>query len=152
VTLDLRAFKARVARVLELLCDNDSSVNIRLCGLEEMRAANASFRGKDYATDVLSFPAVPGFSDTRWRGRLLYSVGDLLVCLPVCHKQARERRVDVSRELEMLVIHGLVHLKGLDHERSEAAWRVMSGLEKALAKELTSALGEPSYLNIGTRD
>jgi len=152
VTLDARAFKARVTFLLDLLCDQDTSVNVRLCDAQEMRASNASFRRKDYATDVLSFPAVPGFSDTVSRGRMLYSLGDLLVCLPVCEKQARARRVDVARELESLVIHGLVHLKGLDHERSDAAWRAMSVLEKALAKELTRELGEPGYVNVGTRD
>ncbi|MCA2961283.1 MAG: rRNA maturation RNase YbeY [Silvanigrellales bacterium] len=146
VTLDKVALRARVGFALNLLCDSPSSVNVRFCDAEEMRHTNAAFRGKDAPTDVLSFPAVPGFSDTTKRGRLLYSLGDLLVCLPVCERQARAHRLEPSREVEKMILHGLVHLKGFDHELSDASWRVMSSLEKALSREVVRAMGQPRYV------
>lgn len=146
LVLNKSELRARIEFVLKLLCDTPSSLNLRFCDADEMRHTNASFRGKDSPTDVLSFPAVPGFSDTTKRGRLLYSLGDVLVCLPVCERQARAHRWEPSREVEKMILHGLVHLKGFDHERSEAAWRVMSALEKALAREVEKVFGEPRYV------
>lgn len=151
MTLETSALRARVAFALSLLCDVPSSVNVRFCDTEEMRHTNATFRGKDAPTDVLSFPAAPGFSDTSKRGRVLYSLGDLLVCLPVCERQARAHRLDPSREIEKMILHGLVHLKGFDHERSDASWRVMTSLEKALVREIEGALGQPSYVTLVTK-
>jgi ssRNA-specific RNase YbeY (16S rRNA maturation enzyme) len=45
-----------------------------------------------------------------------------------------------------MILHGLVHLKGFDHELSDASWRVMSSLEKALSKEVVRAMGQPRYV------
>ena len=144
--VDKAELTRRVSFLLGLLCDGPSSVNVRFCGSEEMRGVNASFRGKDVPTDVLSFPAGPGFSDTSVRGRPLYSLGDLLVCVPVCHAQARVHRSTHAGEFQKMIVHGLVHLKGFDHERSDAAWRVMSALEKALVKQVDAAFGAPGFI------
>lgn len=142
---DKTSAKKRISFLLDLLCDTPSSVNIRFCGLEEMRHTNASFRKKDKPTDVLSFPAMPGQREEYGDPASQLSLGDLLVCIPVCASQARTRRHSLAREVERMIVHGLVHLRGLDHERGDAAWRVMSALEKALLRELDSAFGKPQW-------
>ncbi len=82
---------------------------IRLAGADEVRVLNRTYRGKDVATDVLSFPLgekLPGG----------FYAGDVLVCVPVAEEQARRHGHSPARELLLLTIHGLLHLKGLDHE------------------------------------
>ena len=82
---------------------------VRLAGSAEVRALNRKYRRIDRATDVLSFPLgekLPGG---------LYA-GDVLICLPIAAKQARQNAQSLERELLLLMIHGLLHLQGLDHE------------------------------------
>lgn len=145
VRIDASAATRRVAMLLDLMCDTPTAVNIRLCGLDEMQETNRNFRGKDAPTDVLSFPAAPGASDDPSARRKRVGLGDLLVCPPVCARQAKARRLTLAQELERMIVHGLVHLRGFDHERGDAAWRVMSALEKALLRELQRALGAPEW-------
>ncbi len=83
---------------------------IRLAGAEEVRTLNRQYRGKDRATDVLSFPL-----GEKLPGGGLYA-GDVLVCVPVAEGQARRGGHSLARELLRLSIHGLLHLHGLDHE------------------------------------
>jgi len=148
VGLVKRELVERVEFALGVLCDFPSSVNLRFCGEDEMRETNSAYRGKEKSTDVLSFPASPGSSECVIRGRTLYALGDILICTPVCLAQARAHRVPFARELQKLIVHGLVHLKGLDHDRTDAAWRVMLSLEKALVKEMDAALGTPGFTGI----
>jgi probable rRNA maturation factor len=82
---------------------------IRLAGVDEVRALNREYRGKDRATDVLSF----ALGETLPGG--LYA-GDVIICLPLAAEQARQSGQALERELLLLAIHGLLHLKGLDHE------------------------------------
>jgi probable rRNA maturation factor len=85
------------------------TVTIRIAGAAEVRALNRKYRRKDYATDVLSFPLgekLPGG----------FYAGDILICWPVAKKQARQNSQSLEQELLLLMIHGLLHLQGLDHE------------------------------------
>jgi probable rRNA maturation factor len=97
----------------------EGGATIRLAGEDEVRALNRTYRGKDRATDVLSFPVgekLPGG---------LYA-GDVLLCVPVAEEQARQHRHSLARDLLLLTIHGLLHLKGLDHESDRGemlAWQ-----------------------------
>ena len=130
---------------MNLVCDFPSALNIRFCDSLEMQQTNLMFRGKDKVTDVLSFPSVPGTQEQSAGSKVLYALGDLLVCVAVCRKQAKQHRLSLSQEIEKMIVHGLVHLRGFDHERGDASWRTMSVLEKALVKELKSAHGEPNW-------
>lgn len=141
---DKRAARKRIQWVLDLLCEESVELNIRFCDAEEMTETNRQFRGKPKPTDVLSFP--PSRSSSEG------TLGDLLVCVPVCAVQSRQHRVTLSREIERMVIHGIVHLKGLDHERGESAWKVMSALERALAAELRGNLGEADWIELELKD
>jgi probable rRNA maturation factor len=103
---------------------------VRLAGSAEVRALNRKYRRIDRATDVLSFPLgekLPGG---------LYA-GDVLICLPIAAKQARQNAQSLERELLLLMIHGLLHLQGLDHERDRGE---MLALQARLFAEFAAEL------------
>jgi rRNA maturation RNase YbeY len=84
-------------------------VSVQLVGTPAMIRLNGRYRGKPYATDVLSFNVPPVFMR---EGQL----GELVICLPVLKRQAKERGHSEEAELEILLVHGVLHLLGLDHE------------------------------------
>ena len=86
-------------------------VQLRLIGSATMKQLNAAYRGKDYATDVLSFPAPEVFR------REMGILGELVICLPTLKAQAKAEKHPPEVELNVLLAHGLLHLLGLDHER-----------------------------------
>jgi len=91
-----------------------------------MRRLNREYRGKDRATDVLAFPLAEG-------GRPVHGLlGDVVICMPVAWRQARARGHSLARETTVLLVHGLLHLAGFDHERSEAEARRMRRMERRL--------------------
>lgn len=96
-----------------------------ITGDAELRRLNRNFRGKDYPTDVLSFPA----------GGLF--LGDLAISAMRARAQAREFGHTTEQEIRVLMLHGLLHLLGMDHEsdggrmaRAEKRWRVRLGLPR----------------------
>jgi probable rRNA maturation factor len=106
------------------------TVTIALVNNPKMRALNLAYRGKDYATDVLSFPA-----DSPADGHL----GDVVIATGVAARQAREAGHSLRTELRVLALHGLLHLLGYDHEhdrgemaRVERRLRRRGGLREGL--------------------
>lgn len=73
----------------------------------EMKELNSQFRGMNYATDILSFDGEDG------------SLGELVLCVPTLEKQAKEHKLSVQLETGYLIIHGILHLLGYDHEISD---------------------------------
>lgn len=108
-TLPGRGLPARLRRAAGRIAV-EGDVTVRLAGAREARALNREFRHIDRATDVLSFPAGPAASAGG------DYAGDILICMPVAEAQARRAGHSLARELLLLAIHGLLHLKGLDHE------------------------------------
>lgn len=88
----------------------------------KMRSLNRKFRGKNQPTDVLSFPALEIFAR---QGHL----GDLVICAPIMEVQAKEIGHSTKKELDVLLVHGLLHLLGYDHEISTGASAEMSKWE-----------------------
>ena len=70
------------------------------------------------------------------------------ICLPVCLAQSKKAKITMSKELEKMIVHGLVHLKGFDHERGDSAWKVMNNLETVLQKELINILKTPTWCSV----
>jgi probable rRNA maturation factor len=103
------------------------SVTIVLVSDTRMRALNRMYRGKDYATDVLSFGADTGSRRTRGgrTGRTggKGSLGDVVIARGVARRQAAEAAHSVAVELRVLALHGLLHLLGYDHERDNDRMR-----------------------------
>jgi len=111
----------------------DSELTIRLVEEEEGRELNRTWRQKDYATNVLSFPAdVP---DELLDIPLL---GDLVICVPVVEREAAEQGKPPQAHWAHLVIHGCLHLLGYDHIDDDEA-EEMESLERQLLAELGHA-------------
>ncbi|MFK5734909.1 rRNA maturation RNase YbeY [Pseudomonas urmiensis] len=108
----------------------DSEMTIRLVDEAEGRELNHTYRHKDYATNVLSFPAdVP---DELLDIPLL---GDLVICVPVVEREAAEQGKALEAHWAHLVIHGCLHLLGYDHIEDDEA-EEMEALERTLLAEL----------------
>ena len=95
----------------------------------EMRELNRNYRGKDQATDVLAFPM-----NEEDGGETL--LGDVVISLDTAIRQARNRGVDPASEVRVLLVHGLLHLLGYDHEVSPAEARRMFRKQRAMVLEL----------------
>ena len=100
-----------------------ADVTVRYVAGAEARRLNREFRGKDYATNVLSFP-----NDDAPRGTV---AGDIVICAPVVAREAREQGKTVEAHHAHLLVHGLLHLRGYDHERASDA-RLMERRERRL--------------------
>jgi probable rRNA maturation factor len=107
------------------------SVNIMVTSSREMRSLNRRFRGKDKATDVLSFPPMSTFA-----GEL---AGDVAISADIASKNARALGHDVADEIKILALHGVLHLAGYDHENDE-------GEMAREENKLRNSLGLPSGL------
>lgn len=100
------------------------SVDVLLAGDTTLRRLNRKFRGKDKATDVLSFPAA------EFAGEF---AGDLAISLETAAMQAREHGHSLRDEVRVLLLHGLLHLSGMDHESDGGE---MAAREAELRKRL----------------
>jgi probable rRNA maturation factor len=105
-------------------------VSVLLTTDRKIRRLNRQFRGKDKATDVLSFPAPDAVA--------LEVAGDLAVSVPIALRQAREHGHALAIELKVLILHGLLHLAGFDHERDNGE---MAKRERLLRGRLGLPLG-----------
>jgi probable rRNA maturation factor len=103
--------RARLRRWALAALGRDAQVTLRLVGAREARALNRRFRGRDYATNVLTF----AYDDTTPLS------GDIVLCAPVVEREAREQRKARDAHLAHLVVHGMLHLQGHDHERDREA-------------------------------
>jgi probable rRNA maturation factor len=116
--------------ILELLKQDHAELSVALIGNAEMRKLNARYRKKEYPTDVLSFPAAQDMPDGV---RLL---GDVIISVDKAKEQAKERGRSLDEEMTTLLIHGVLHLLGYDHERSAKDARIMGRLEKKIYRAL----------------
>ena len=98
---------------------------LRMVNNPEIKRLNSHFRGKNYATDILSFPAPEPF---RSAGHL----GELVLSLPILKRQARENKLKSEVELQVLLVHGVLHLLGMDHEKSRKEALAMAKWEARL--------------------
>jgi len=115
---------AAIARSLPEL-NEFTSLTVVLVGAAEGQALNKTHRRKNYATDVLSFAAVEEGS-----------LGELVFCSPVLKSQAKEHKLREKEELLYLLIHGVLHLLGYDHEKSDKEARVMYRLQDRIFEQL----------------
>ncbi len=118
-------------RLLTALRMPDAELSILLVSDAEMRKLNRDYRGKDRPTDVLSFAQQEGPG-----GAPDGLLGDVVVSVDTAKRQAAARGATLPREAERLLVHGLLHLLGYDHERSAAEARRMQRRERALARGL----------------
>ena len=107
-------------------------VSVALVSDRRVHALNKTYLRKDYATDVLSFPAFAHQPSGRASARQAYSpqpaapgpfLGDIVIARGVARRQAREARHSEQTELRVLALHGLLHLLGYDHEQDQGTMR-----------------------------
>jgi probable rRNA maturation factor len=120
--------RARLRKWAASALRGEAQVTLRLVGAREGRALNRSFRGRDYATNVLTFV----YDDTAPLS------GDIVLCAPVIAREAKAQGKTRESHFAHLVVHGMLHLQGFDHERDRDA-RVMEAMEK----EIVMRLGYP---------
>jgi probable rRNA maturation factor len=114
-----RRLRPWLAALLASLAPRAESLGVRFVGDREMRRVNRQFRGRDRTTDVLSFPGEDGH------------LGDVLVSVPTARRQAAAAGHDVDRELKTLLLHGVLHCLGHDHETDQGE---MERLERRLRR------------------
>jgi probable rRNA maturation factor len=128
--LSSRKIKKIALVILELVAEKNAELSLALIGNLEMKKLNGQYRNKDYPTDVLSFP-VEGIMPEETR-----LLGDVIISVDKAIEQARARGRSSEQELITLLIHGVVHLLGYDHERSARDARAMGRLEKRIYRQL----------------
>jgi probable rRNA maturation factor len=110
--------RVQVRRWLQACKPGMAQLTVRFVDATEGRRLNAGYRGKDYATNVLSFSyAMPPALQ-----------GDLVVCTPVVRREAAEQGIDAEVHFAHLIVHGMLHLQGYDHD-SNADAAVMENKE-----------------------
>lgn len=100
-----------------------AEITVRLVGQKEGRQINREFRGKDYATNVLTF---------AYQHHPMVQA-DLVLCLPVLAREARTQHKDLSAHFAHMLVHGMLHAQGLDHEDPDEA-EDMEALERRILK------------------
>jgi len=122
--IDTRAWSNFAAKALAAIGKNESSATIAFVSDKKIRELNRQFRNIDKATDVLSFPSdEPGDMD----------LGDVAVSVDTAAAQAKENGLKFDEEIAQLILHGLLHLSGYDHETDNGE---MNRLELRLRKKL----------------
>jgi probable rRNA maturation factor len=102
---DALPLRSQIRRWVRAALETDVQATIRFVNAKEGRALNRDFRGKDHATNVLSFVYEPR-----------PVIGDLVICTTVVQREAKEQDKPVKAHLAHMVVHGMLHLQGYDHE------------------------------------
>ena len=110
------------------------SLMVKVTDDEELRSLNQQYRGIDKTTDVLSFPT--DFIDPDLESRYL---GDIVISYSRAEEQAQKRGHFLEAELQLLVVHGVLHLLGFDHadiEKKEEMWSIQSRILETLGLDI----------------
>lgn len=121
-TVDVVRLRRRAAAILKAAGQAGAELSIALVDDPSIGELNARYRGKPRPTDVLSFSLVEGEFAER-RGRLL---GDVVISVETAARQARERRRGLDDTIAKLLVHGVLHLLGHDHEEDDEARRMLA--------------------------
>lgn len=116
---------------------HDSEISIRISDEEEITALNQKFRGENKATDVLSFPAREINPETKQ----VY-LGDICIALPTVKSQAQKHGHTIIDELQLMVVHGCLHLLGYDHHEAEeknTMWQIQEEIMETLGVKIDTA-------------
>jgi probable rRNA maturation factor len=140
-----RGLKADANSLLQILEVERYELSLMLVSDRAIRKLNRDFRAKDQATDVLSFPQLDEDSDPAEIAHAdandapPLALGDIVISIDTASCQARELRQNIAARIRTLLIHGLLHLMGYDHERSASEARRMFKREHELAALLEKA-------------
>ena len=116
--------RSTLLRWIKAALERDAELTLRFVGAAEARRLNREFRGRDYATNVLTF-------DYRHAPVV---VADIVLCVPVVRREAREQRKGFREHLAHLVVHGVLHAQGHEHDRARDAKRMEAREVRILAR------------------
>jgi probable rRNA maturation factor len=133
-----RYLAARARQVLRALKHEGTELSLSLVADPEMRTLNRTYRGKDRPTDVLAFPLHVPPIPTR-----VPSLGDVVISIDTAAAAAAEQDRTLAACLDDLLIHGVLHLLGYDHERSAAEERRMERRARAVRAALAAGAAPP---------
>ena len=122
IKIDTKAWEAFAAKAIDAIGKSGSSTTIAFVSEKTIRQLNRQFRGVDKATDVLSFPAEEQLN-----------LGDIAISVDTAAKQAKENGLRFDEEVAQLILHGLLHLSGYDHETDNGE---MNRLELRIRRKL----------------
>ncbi len=132
VTFDQARLDRQARAILSSVGESSAELGILLVGDQRMKSLNHRYRGKDRTTDVLAFAMreAPHASEGL--------LGDVVIAVPTAVRQAKEGGRSLDEELTVLLVHGILHLCGYDHERSEQEARRMQRRERMVLRAIGS--------------
>jgi probable rRNA maturation factor len=129
----MTALETKLRNLLRSIGLHNAELSVLFVGDRAMRTLNRRYRGKDKTTDVLSFSLREGkFSHVQPD-----VLGDIVIAVPTAARHAAKTGHTLSREIEVLLVHGLLHLLGYDHERNGNEARRMKRRELQLLKRIS---------------
>ncbi len=126
----------------------DWEIDLAIVGEKKIKTLNRIWRGKDKATDVLSYESGKWkvksgkLKDQNKKQKFIFApeknfhLGEIIICAPVAARQAREDGHSLDKEMAVLLIHGILHLAGYDHEKSQKEAKKMFDLQKKIAEKI----------------
>jgi rRNA maturation RNase YbeY len=148
VTIDQARLDRLAQAILSDVGETSAELGIMFVGDQRMRGLNRRYRGKDRTTDVLGFAmreafmphgstSSPSRVQSRDASRLTPDMlGDVVISVPTAWRQAKEAGRSLDEELAWLLVHGILHLCGYDHERSEKEARRMHRRERMILRSI----------------
>ena len=129
------ALVAYVHKVLKKIEKDNWELSILLCTDKVIKRLNKKYRNKAGATDVLSFEL--GIEECSDEGKVKYYPGDIVISMETLHENARYFNISEDEELRRLVIHGILHLNGMDHYKNDEG-EEMIALQEAILSALNA--------------
>ncbi len=157
ITFDQMRLERSARAILADVGETSAELGILFVGDQRMRGLNRRYRGKDRTTDVLAFAMRDVHAGERQGARgkgprmkrkILLSpaahlmpdmpdmLGDVVISIPTARRQAKEARRSLDEELACLLVHGILHLCGYDHERGEKEARRMQRRERMILRSI----------------
>jgi rRNA maturation RNase YbeY len=135
VTVGRKRVLALTQAVLQCLGESSAEVSVSLVGDRRMRRLNRRYRRKDRSTDVLAFAFREARAPHRFNGSAA-QLGDVVIALPTAQRQAKAARRSLEEEIVALLIHGVLHLCGYDHEQSREEALRMQRKERQVRRRI----------------
>jgi rRNA maturation RNase YbeY len=135
ITFDQMRLERSARAILADVGETSAELGILFVGDQRMRGLNRRYRGKDRTTDVLAFAMreAPTPHASRLTPRPL---GDVVIAVPTAARQAKQGQRSLDEELAVLLVHGILHLCGYDHERGEKEARRMHRRERMILRSI----------------
>lgn len=151
-SIDVEAIHAAVVATLRKAASSTAALTVVLTTDEYVRTLNAQYRGVDAPTDVLSFAAHDAIADAptlavaeEAAAEVAAYLGDLIIAYPYAARQAEQYRNSVTAELQLLAVHGTLHLLGYDHDDATSEQVMWSLQEEVLTQFGHGALARRTY-------